>query len=275
MELNEKSNTGERIEVRVETEVVVQTAPPLIPSIEVRRALQKEPNTNPVMFQTWNNLLFLHWEWDPQELQKTLPPGLYVDTFGEKAYVAVTPFFMNDVRASFLPEIPGTANFLELNVRTYVHDSRGIPGVWFYSLDCNQSLAVWMAKIAYALPYHSAQMEAREQGGLFEYCCHRQGQREAAEFHYRKEDKAVAAPAGSLPFFLAERYLLYAWSDRAQKLYRARIHHAPWNLFHAYLGKFDETMLRINKLDPRLRPPEHRWIASPVRVKIYALEEST
>jgi len=275
MELNENQGDGERIEVRIETETVIQGAPLLTPSMDARRVLQKEPNATPVMFQTWSNLLFLHWEWDPAEIQKTLPPGLYVDTYGAKAYVGITPFYMNGVRASFLPEIPGTADFLELNVRTYVHDSRGIPGIWFYSLDCNQGVAVWMAKILYSLPYHSATMKAREQAGLFEYCCQRQGQAEAAEFHYRKEDKPVGAVPGSLPFFLAERYLLYAYSQRARKLYRARVHHAPWDLFHAYLGKFDETMLRINNLDPRLRPPEHRWIGSPVRVKIYGLEEAS
>jgi hypothetical protein len=32
-------------------------------------------------------------------------------------------------------------------------------------------------------------------------------------------------------------------------------------------------MLRVNKLDPKLRPPAHSWLASPVRVKIYALED--
>ena len=225
------------------------------------------------MFQTWRDLLFLHWEWDPAQIQATLPPGLYVDTCGEKAYVAVTPFFMNDVRASFLPEIPGASDFLELNVRTYVHDRNGVPGVWFYSLDCNLALAVVMAKVFYSLPYYTAEMEARVESGLCQYRCHRKAEREGATFHYRKEPKTVGAPPGSLPFFLAERYLLYSYSAKTGKLYSARIHHAPWELFHAHLGKYDETMLRINNLDPKLRPPDHRWVASPVRVKIYALQE--
>jgi hypothetical protein len=33
-------------------------------------------------------------------------------------------------------------------------------------------------------------------------------------------------------------------------------------------------MLRINNLNPKLRPPDHRWIASPLRVKIYGLTEA-
>ncbi len=263
------------VQITVETTETTIIAPTLVepPSIEARKALQQEPLHTPVMYQTWRDLLFLHWEWDPAEIQATLPPGLYVDTYGSKAYVAVTPFFMNDVRASFLPEIPGTANFLELNVRTYVYDRHGTPGVWFYSLDCNQTLAVLLAKAFYSLPYHSAEMEARVESGLYQYRCHRGGEREAATFHYRREDKSVSTQPGSLPFFLAERYLLFAYSQKTQKLYSARIHHAPWELFHAHLGKYDETMLRINNLNPKLRPPDHRWIASPLRVKIYGLTE--
>ena len=92
MELNENQGDGERIEVRIETETVIQGAPLLTPSMDARRVLQKEPNATPVMFQTWSNLLFLHWEWDPAEIQKTLPPGLYVDTYGAKACMTAAVF---------------------------------------------------------------------------------------------------------------------------------------------------------------------------------------
>ena len=267
---------GANIEIRIETvaATVIEPAVIPVPTTEMRKALREEPSASPVMYQTWRDLLFLHWEWDPAEIQATLPPGLYVDLYGEKAYVAVTPFFMNEVRAAFLPAIPGTSEFLELNVRTYVHDRNGIPGVWFYSLDCNLGLAVMLAKAFYSLPYHTAAMDATEEGGYFRYHCQRQGQHEKATFHYRKEEEKVPSQAGSLPFFLVERYLLYSYSPKTQKLYRSRVHHAPWELFKAQLGKFDETMLRVNNLDPKLRPPAHSWLASPVRVKIYALEEA-
>jgi uncharacterized protein YqjF (DUF2071 family) len=181
---------------------------------------------------------------------------------------------MTDLRASFLPAVPGVTNFLELNVRTCVHDANGRPGVWFYSLDLNHGLGVAMAKLFYSLPYYSATMEAEERAGLIQYKCQRQTTPEPTIIYYRKEPKAIVAQPGSLPFFLAERYLLYSYSQRTRKLYTARVHHAPWELFQAHLGKYDETMLRLNNLNPRLRPPDHRWYGSPVRVKIYALEEA-
>ncbi|HAY10466.1 MAG TPA: DUF2071 domain-containing protein, partial [Thauera sp.] len=45
-----------------------------------------------------------------------------------------------------LPPVPWLSYFLELNLRTYVHDDAGRPGIWFYSLDCNRALAVWVAR---------------------------------------------------------------------------------------------------------------------------------
>ena len=33
------------------------------------------------MYQRWSDLLFLHWKWDPEDLQSCLPAGLHIDTF--------------------------------------------------------------------------------------------------------------------------------------------------------------------------------------------------
>jgi uncharacterized protein YqjF (DUF2071 family) len=262
-------------ETEIKVEIAARIGPPgRTPELPDRVALQQEPAAGPVVYQTWSDLLFLHWEWDPAELQATLPPDLSIDTFGDKAYVGLVPFRMTDVRAALLPQIPGATNFLELNVRTYVYDRAGQPGVWFYSLDLNHGLGVLMAKLFYSLPYHSATMEAQNLAGRIEFKCQRQTAREPSVISYRKEPKTVASQPGSLAFFLTERYLLYSYSARTQKLYTARVHHAPWQLFEAHLGRYDETMLRLNQLNPRLRPPEHRWFTGPARVKIYALTEA-
>ncbi len=55
------------------------------------------------MYQRWDDLLFLHWSYDPSAIQSTLPRGLTVDTFEGKAYIGIVPFFMRDVRPSLLP----------------------------------------------------------------------------------------------------------------------------------------------------------------------------
>ena len=122
-----------------------------------RIALSKKPSKGwPVMYQKWRNLLFLHWEYDAEIIAKSLPKGLYVDTYQDKAYIGIVPFEMRDVRPRFLPAVPGISNLLELNLRTYVYDEDGIPGVWFYSLDANKRFAVYMARYFFHLSYYHA-----------------------------------------------------------------------------------------------------------------------
>ena len=55
------------------------------------------------------------------------------------------------MRAAFLP-CPVSHVFPELNVRTYV-TYQGKPGVYFFSLDASNLLAVWAARAVYHLPY--------------------------------------------------------------------------------------------------------------------------
>jgi hypothetical protein len=75
--------------------------------------------------QRWSELLFAHWKIDAPTVQATLPRGLFVDTFAGDAYIGVVPFFMQRVRPAWLPPLPWISWFLELNVRTYVHDENG------------------------------------------------------------------------------------------------------------------------------------------------------
>jgi uncharacterized protein YqjF (DUF2071 family) len=142
--------------------------PVSFPTLESRIAVRELPARAHVMHQRWESLLFLHWRWDAAEIQRTLPPGLFVDTFQGDAWLAIVPFYMRGIRPRFCPPVPGISDFLELNVRTYVHDEQGRPGVWFYSLDCNQPLAVWTARTFFHLPYQHARMWAEISDGCID-----------------------------------------------------------------------------------------------------------
>ena len=120
------------------------------------------PPFRQIFWQTWRDLVFVHWAVSPAVVAPLLPPELEVDTFEGKAYVALVPFLMTGIRCVGLPPIPGTSRTLETNVRTYVR-RRGvarepIPAVWFHSLEAASSLAVRAARWGFGLPYFKATM---------------------------------------------------------------------------------------------------------------------
>lgn len=224
------------------------------------------------MFQRWSDLLFLHWEWDAADLQSRLPAGLHIDTFDGKAWLGVVPFFMERIRPRFLPPLPWISWFMELNVRTYVHDDQGRPGVWFFSLDCDQPIAVWTARSFFRLPYEHAAMRGRRTGGKVEYHCHRINQppSASADFAYRLATPAHEAASGSLEFFLVERYLLF--SNTPSGLRTGQVHHQPYMIATPRLDAWSAAPLQWNGWTAHSRPPDHVLGSSGVDVEVFALE---
>ena len=230
----------------------------------------------PVMYQNWRQLLFLHWEFDPDIIQATLPPGLHVDSLASKAYVGLVPFFMRDVRPRFVPSIPGISNFLELNLRTYAYDDRGLPGVWFYSLDANQWLAVQVAKKFFGLPYHYADMKARESAaGEITFSSRRGGDaRSPSVFRYLPSGAVRTAQPDSLEFFLVERYLLFSPASKDGQPLTGRIHHRPYPLVDAQVPRWDARLFELNGFPLPGRDPDHVVMSPGVDVEVFPLTPS-
>ena len=111
----------------------------------------------PVMRQRWERLTFLHWSYDPDVVQRLLPGGLTVDTFGGAAWVGLVPFFMR-VHTPGDRGAPWVSDFCETNVRTYAVDREGRAGIWFLSLDAARLGAVAVARASYQLPYYWSSM---------------------------------------------------------------------------------------------------------------------
>ena len=117
------------------------------------------PNAQWTMTQRWNDLLFAHWPVAPAQIAPLLPANLVVDTFDGAAWVGVVPFWMDQIRMHRWPEIPGVNRFPELNLRTYVRESHSnLGGVYFFSLDAGNPLAVAAARLFFKLPYYWSKM---------------------------------------------------------------------------------------------------------------------
>lgn len=207
---------------------------------EVARATAHRPWPAPdrswVMTMSWLDLLFAHWRVPAEVIASRLPPGLEVDTFEGEAWVAVVPFWMDNVTGRWLPNVPGLSRFPELNVRTYVTAIGEKPGVWFFSLDADQRLAVWGARTFFDLPYVKADMNCRKDDeGWVHYDSRRTDTRMAAgEFRgrYRGVGEVYRSEPGSLEAWLTERYCLYA-ADENGRVGRGEIQHVAWPLRRA------------------------------------------
>ncbi len=227
-----------------------------------------------VMWQRWSDLLFLHWTVPPETVQDTLPPGLVVDTFGGKAWVGIVPFFMSRIRPTGLPALPWLSSFLELNVRTYVKDAAGRPGVWFYSLDCNRWPAVEIARRGFHLSYQHAAMRALRTGdGLVDYHCQRRPPEGHApgRWRYRGTGDIFQAAAGSLECFLAERYRLFSWNPRNRQLYSGEVWHEPYPLQTAEVEASSTAPVQWNGLFALEGPPAAQHFSPGVDVGIFPL----
>jgi uncharacterized protein len=213
---------------------------------EVAHRPWKMPESPWVMTQTWRDLLFAHWRVNPQQLQSKVPATFPLDVFDGDAWIGVVPFRMTNVAPRGVPSLPGIAEFPELNVRTYVRVADK-PGVYFFSLDAGNSLAVRAARTLLNLPYFKAAMTIAPVADAFAYQSRRD--EDGAEFvaTYGPIAERFAPVEGSLEYFLTERYCLYNVDHRGLP-YRLDIHHPVWSLQPARADIVRNTMAEASGL---------------------------
>ncbi len=212
-----------------------------------------------VMMQTWHELLFAHWPIKAEKLRPLIPPVFTLDTFEREAWVGVVPFRMSNVRPRGVPPVSGLSAFPELNVRTYV-TVNGIPGVYFFSLDAGNPIAVAIARAVFHLPYFNAVMSCKSVGDTIHYSSHRihRGAPDA-DFvaHYRPVAPVEYASRDTLIYWFTERYCLYT-TDRHGKAFRGDIHHVQWPLQAAEAEISRDTMARSHQIAlPDIAPLLH------------------
>lgn len=194
------------------------------------------------MGQTWRDLLFAHWPVPADAMRPLVPQRLRIETYGGDAWLGVTPFLVTGMRVRGTIPIPGLSEFVELNVRTYVTDGEK-PGIWFFSLDASSRAAVAAARRVYRLPYRRARAHLRRAAGEVLFSSTRT---EPGSFprtlrtRYQAERAPFVADAGTLEHFLTERYCHYA--EHEGRVFRADIHHAPWQLREAQVTIHENSM---------------------------------
>jgi len=211
-----------------------------------------------LMTQSWHDLLFAHWPMDARLVREQVPREFELDLFDGQAWIGVVPFQMTNVAPRGVPAMPWVSQFAELNVRTYVR-AAGKPGVYFFSLDAANPLAVEAARVLLRLPYHWATMLIERSGDEIHYRSRRGDEASAPQFvaSYRPSGPPFHPEPGTIEHFLTERYCLYA-RDHTGRPYRLQIHHRPWRLQRAAARIERNTMVLAAGLTlPDLPPLLH------------------
>jgi uncharacterized protein YqjF (DUF2071 family) len=190
---------------------------------------------------------------------------------------------MERVRPWWCAAVPGVSWFLETNVRTYVMDQRGVRGVWFFSLDANSRLAVFIARSVWHLPYCHASMrlsvsDRTTPSGSIRSICY-QGQRTVRtgagydiEAEVDMTQAAVTASPGTLDHFLVERYVLFAASRRGL-LWTGRVHHPPYRYRPVGRCRVHQSLTgALGHGTDLIRAPDHLVYSEGVDVRVSPLQ---
>ena len=216
----------------------------------------EERVARPMACQRWQSLSFLHWRYDPTEVQRLLPDGLSVDVHEGAAWVGLTPFVLVGFRPLCLPAVPVLSTFPETNVRTYVRDGHGRDGLWFLSLDVSRLATAVSARGLLGAPYHWASMSV-EEGPVVRYRSRRRSARGAGPGHdiAVRPGARVGDDRPPLVDFLTGRWR--AFTLVAGRLVTVPVQHEPWPLFEAAPVALGEDLVRA----AGLRPPDEAALA--------------
>jgi uncharacterized protein len=216
--------------------------------------------------QWWRNLLFLHWHVPREEVRAIVPDELELDLWEDRTYVGLVPFRMHRIRPKWWPVAWGL-NFLECNLRTYVH-YRGRPGVYFFSLDASNWLACQGARVGWSLPYFHAKMSEEMPDGAIDFRVDRNPST-GLTLRYRIGAPMGPSEPGTVEHFLLERYLLF--TKRRGKILCGHVHHVSYPTYHAEVLDLEESLFEAAGLTAPARPPEFVHWSPGVDVDVFPL----
>ena len=229
-------------------------APPSTPGRTVQersaqaRGRMEGTRGDPLFLAGWKRALFLHYEVDPELLQRAVPFALDLWE-GKHAYVSLVAFTIENMRpfvggrwTKWMLAPIGTHGFL--NVRTYVQHE-GESGIFFLREWLSNRLSVKLGPLAFGLPYRygRTRYEHRPEEGIL------RGEVSAGKekLRYRgttPADGDCEVEAGSLDEFLLERYT--AFTSRAPEATQRYFHvwHEPWQQQRVELEVEDDSLIR-------------------------------
>ena len=197
---------------------------------------------NSFMDQCWEDLLLLHWSVEEELVRESIPDDLQVDLFEGQAWLSVVGFQLTGLRISPLRLLPWP-DFWEINLRTYVRDRYGNKGIWFYSLDSSDPLAVTGARILYGLPYNYARTEGWLNKNKISFFSRRNFPHTKAESQFeatfQSHPMKTVHACSKLDRFLLERYRFWSRRKFSHTSSSAQVKHKPYQAVLTDYAKYE------------------------------------
>jgi len=230
------------------------------------------------MYQTWRDVLFLNWSVDPDLIQAKLPEHLYVDTYDDQAWLSIVALRVNKLHPKGFPSIPILTRFSELNLRTCVYDDLGTPGMWCFSIEISNWLAVQLATKYYHLPAERSSIHypplKQDEAATVTAIPKVSSPRKTAFAFEPKEEHELPLP-DSLPFFLMERYQLFCPAVGNQKAGSVRFHHKAYTVRNAALQAApDWGLLERTGFEDLSTMPDEVYFSPGVDVEVFGRSNS-
>lgn len=177
--------------------------------------------------QQWDDIFFMHWRLNPDDLRAYIPAPFELDTFEGAAWLSVVCFVAKNSRLRKIP-FPIVTEAIQTNVRTYVtmpHVRER--GVYFLDIMINNRVVALGGRSLLQLPVHYAQAKREERNQLFMY---ESTSNRPSKLHVTFE-RDHEQDESSLGQFLIERYAI--WNRLHHKIIKMPIVHKPWTLYKA------------------------------------------
>jgi uncharacterized protein len=228
-----------------------------LPVAAEEREIHPLPTENvrwPLMMQGWHIVTFLHWSYEPDTVQRLLPPRLHAETFGGSAWVSLVPFDL-EVRLPAMPPVPWVGRSPETNLRTYVRGPDDKAGIWFLSVDIARLAAMATARAGFFLPYMWSRMRLEEAGSRVAYSGERRfgGPGVSYSIEIERGERIEEGDLSLLDHYLTARWTLYtAFRNRLAAI---PAQHPPWSLHRAEVIELDGDLLEAAGLPPARDAP--------------------
>jgi uncharacterized protein YqjF (DUF2071 family) len=230
------------------------------PAID-RLTPEARPDRSHLVAERWQSVLFLHWALPKEAVQRHLPKRLTADTFDGLGWISAMLFTVTKARVRPLPPVPGLSRFHQAVLHTHVHLDGMDPGVWFYSLDAGNPVALALGRLL-QLPWFPARVKRALKGDEQRFESSRldvrKAKRASINAAWRSTGALIEAPHGSREHFLTQRFFRYS-PAMAGRLWKRQLHHAPWPLFPAELRTLEQTIDEAQGLPFLSKRPLVHW----------------